>query len=74
MASMSVSSSTHTPEPRLLSPEDLAEYLGVPLATVYRWRARRTGPPGLRVGKHVRYRREVVERWLDEQADPKRAA
>lgn len=54
---------------RLLSPEDLAAYLGVSLATVYRWRARRTGPPGLRVGKNVRFRREVVERWLDEHAE-----
>lgn len=56
--------------PGLLSPEQLAEYLDIPLATVYRWRARRTGPRGMRVGRHVRYRLADVERWLEAQADP----
>ncbi|MDX3176171.1 hypothetical protein PV382_28455 [Streptomyces scabiei] len=27
----------------------------VPLETVYQWRRKRTGPPGFRIGKHVRY-------------------
>jgi predicted DNA-binding transcriptional regulator AlpA len=59
----------------LLSPEQLSEYLGgIPLATIYGWRARRTGPPGLKVGRHVRYRITDVERWLDDQADPRPAA
>lgn len=55
----------------LLSPSELATYLAVPLATVYRWRSRREGPVGLRVGKHVRYRVDDVERWLDLQRDPR---
>ena len=55
--------------PRLLSPVELAEYLGVPLATVYRWRSRRDGPAGIRVGRHVRYRLADVERWLDQHHD-----
>ncbi|WP_437114286.1 helix-turn-helix transcriptional regulator [Streptomyces canus] len=25
------------------------------LETVYQWRKKRTGPPGFRIGKHVRY-------------------
>jgi len=54
---------------RLLSPYEVAVYLGVPLATVYGWRSRREGPLGIRVGKHVRYRVADVERWLDEQRD-----
>ena len=58
----------------LLSPEQLAEYLGVPLATVYRWRARKTGPRGLRVGRHVRYRWADVQAWLDRQSDSLPAA
>jgi excisionase family DNA binding protein len=58
-------------ERRLLSPEELASYLGVPLATVYRWRSRREGPPGIRVGRHVRYRQKDVERWLDERLEPR---
>jgi excisionase family DNA binding protein len=56
-------------ERRLLSPEELASYLGVPLATVYRWRSRREGPLGMRVGRHVRYRLKDVERWLDERLE-----
>ena len=41
--------------PRLLSPIELADYLGVPLATVYHWRAHHGGPIGIRVGRHIRY-------------------
>ena len=51
------------------STEGLARYLGVPAATVKAWRYKGTGPRGLRVGKHIRYRRTDVERWLDSQAD-----
>lgn len=54
----------------LLSPQRLANYLGVPLATVYRWRCEGTGPRGIKVGKHVRYRQRDVEAWLDTRSDP----
>jgi len=54
---------------RLLRPDELAALLGIPLATIYRWRSRGDGPCGIRVGRHVRYRTEDVERWLDEQRD-----
>lgn len=40
---------------RYLTPDDLAEIFEVPIETVYQWRRKRTGPPGFRVGKHVRY-------------------
>lgn len=52
---------------RLWSPRDLAEYLQVPLGTVYRWNSMGGGPPVLRVGRHVRYRPADVERWLVER-------
>lgn len=58
---------------RLLSPEQLATFLGVPLATVYRWRTRGGGPRGIRVGRHVRYRLSDVESWLEDHADPEPA-
>jgi len=48
----------------LLSAQQLADYLGVPVATIYTWRYRREGPPGFRAGKHLRYRRHDVERWI----------
>ena len=53
----------------LLGPQEVADYLGVPIRTVYAWRHRGTGPRGFRVGRHVRYRREDVDAWLEEQAD-----
>lgn len=50
--------------------EQLAEFLGVPVRTIYAWRYKRKGPPALRVGKHVRFRPADVERWLaDRGAD-----
>lgn len=57
-----------------LSPEELAEYLDIPTGTVYRWRQHSLGPRGLRIGRHVRYRRSEVEAWLERQADPRDAA
>lgn len=53
----------------LLSTKELAEYLAVPVQTIYAWRARGDGPRGFRVGRHVRFRAEDVEAWLDRQAD-----
>jgi len=52
---------------RLLSVEDLAEYLGVPVATLYAWRYHRQGPPGFRVGRHVRYRWADIEEWISDR-------
>ena len=50
---------------RLLSVEDLANYLHVPIATIYAWRHQRQGPPGFRVGRHLRYRRSDIGQWSD---------
>ncbi len=52
---------------RHLSPEQVAEREGVPVATVYQWRSRRTGPPGFKVGRHVRYRLADVIAWEERQ-------
>jgi excisionase family DNA binding protein len=52
---------------RLLTVDELAEYLGVPVAIIYAWRYRREGPPGFRVGKHVRYRWRDVQEWIQGQ-------
>jgi excisionase family DNA binding protein len=49
--------------------EDLAEYLGIPEATVYKQRSEGTGPPGYRIGKHVRWKRSEVEAWLEKHKD-----
>jgi excisionase family DNA binding protein len=49
---------------RLLSAQELANYLEVPVKTIYTWRHRNTGPRGFRVGKHLRFRWRDVEAWL----------
>jgi len=48
---------------RLLTVEDL----GVPVATLYTWRYHREGPPGFRVGRHVRYRWGDIEEWISDR-------
>jgi excisionase family DNA binding protein len=53
----------------LLSPEELAALLGVPLPTIYRWRTRHQGPLGFRIGRHVRYRLDDVHEWLESRRD-----
>jgi excisionase family DNA binding protein len=52
---------------RLLTVDDLANQLNVPVATIYAWRYRRQGPPGFRVGKHLRYRHGDVEKWVNDK-------
>jgi excisionase family DNA binding protein len=49
---------------RLLSAQELADYLEVPVKTIYTWRHRNTGPRGFRVGRHLRFRWCDVESWL----------
>ena len=57
----------------LYSPEQLAQRLGIPVATLYRWNYLGTGPLPLRVGRHVRYRPNDVNDWLEERAVEARA-
>jgi excisionase family DNA binding protein len=53
---------------RLATVEEVSEYLGVPVPTLYQWRAKGTGPRGSKVGRWVRYRWDDVEQWLDDQS------
>jgi excisionase family DNA binding protein len=54
---------------RYLTPSDLAELLAVPVATIYRWRYQRMGPPGFRVGKHLRFDPKAVRDWINTLGD-----
>ncbi len=53
----------------MLTPQELAAFLAVPVATVYRWNSEGTGPRRVRVGKHVRFRRADVDSWIEQQLD-----
>lgn len=48
--------------------EEVSAYLGIPVATLYQWRYRSTGPRASKVGRHLRYRWTDVEKWLDDQS------
>ena len=52
---------------------EVAEYLRVPLKSLYAWRYTHDGPPSARVGKYLRYRRTDVDDWLDAQTRLSRA-
>jgi predicted DNA-binding transcriptional regulator AlpA len=39
----------------------------VPVNTLYQWRTKGYGPTGRRIGKHVRYRPEDVDTWVEQQ-------
>ena len=49
---------------KLFTPAEVAEDLGIPISTLYRWRYERKGPPAFRVGRHLRYRESDLEAWL----------
>jgi excisionase family DNA binding protein len=48
----------------LLTEQDAAELLQVPLSTLRRWHREGKGPPCLQIGRQVRYRQVAVQRWL----------
>lgn len=51
----------------LLSADQVADFLGIPLATLYQWRHKGAGPEAYRIGRHLRYEPAAVRAWLDEQ-------
>lgn len=53
---------------RLWSVNDTADFLGVPVGTLYQWRTRGQGPRAFRVGRHLRYDPADIRQWLNEQA------
>ncbi|MFB8753196.1 helix-turn-helix transcriptional regulator [Streptomyces parvulus] len=59
---------------RYLTPDDIADMFGVPLETVYQWRRKRTGPPGFRIGKHVRYDPSDVRAYVSQRKSARQSA
>ncbi|MEU3068164.1 helix-turn-helix domain-containing protein [Streptomyces sp. NPDC006906] len=57
-----------------LVPGEITALLTVPLETVYAWRKERTGPPGFRVGKHLRYDPGAVHAWINALTEAEHAA
>ena len=63
---------THRPEEgqavnkidRLWGVQDVAEFLGVPVTTLYQWRHHGIGPRSRRVGRYIRYDPDDVQEWF----------
>ena len=54
-------------ERKLWCIDDVAEYLGVPVQTIYGWRPKGYGPPPIKVGKHLRWIPATVVAWAKQQ-------
>ena len=52
----------------LMTIKEVATLVRVPDATLRYWRHLGTGPRGFRIGRSVRYWRNDVVHWLDEQS------
>ena len=51
----------------ILTIDELAAYLKIPKATLYKL-AQESKIPGQKVGRHWRFRKETIDRWLDQEA------
>jgi excisionase family DNA binding protein len=54
---------------RLLSVEELSDYLGVPVRTLYDWRVDGRGPKALHAGRVLRYPESAVRSWIEANLD-----
>jgi excisionase family DNA binding protein len=54
---------------RLWTVRDVADYLGVPVRTLYDWLCRDYGPRARKVGRYLRYEPSEVQRWFDSLND-----
>ncbi len=52
------------PSPEIMTIEDVAAFLRIPLSSVYRL-AHAGKIPGQKIGRHWRFRRQTLERWMD---------
>ena len=50
----------------LMTIEEVAEYLRMKPQTIYRW-AQDKRIPAAKLGKEWRFRRKIIDAWLDEQ-------
>jgi predicted DNA-binding transcriptional regulator AlpA len=58
----------------LIDEKQLCADLGISSVTATKWRAKAAGPPFIKVGRLVRYRRADVEAWLASRTVGRRSA
>ncbi len=54
------------PDNEILTIEDVAAYLRLTPQTIYKW-AQEKRIPAAKLGKEWRFRKSILDRWLDEQ-------
>jgi excisionase family DNA binding protein len=64
---MPETSSPQTAVPPMMNVEEVADYLRVAPATIYRL-AQQGKIPGAKVGRSWRFSKERIDRWLEEQS------
>ncbi|MFD7064388.1 helix-turn-helix transcriptional regulator [Streptomyces sp. NPDC059906] len=62
---VSLPQANHQQHRKLATAQDIADYCGVPIGTVYQWSSRGGGPKLIKVGRHLRARWDDIEQWLD---------
>ncbi len=55
--------------PDIMTIEETSRYLRIPLSSLYRL-AQSGKMPCRKVGRHWRFRREAIDRWLEEKPSP----
>ena len=61
-----MSGANHPPDHEILTLEEVAHYLRLKPQTIYKW-AQEKRIPAVKLGKEWRFRRIILDRWLDEQ-------
>ncbi len=49
----------------LMSIDELASCLGIPVTTIYDWRVSGKGPCAIRVGRHLKFAVSDVHDWIE---------
>ncbi|RJT81964.1 DNA-binding protein [Arthrobacter cheniae] len=52
-----------------LSPQQIANELGITVRTYYEWRTKGKAPRALRIGKHLRTSRADFDSWIEERRE-----
>jgi excisionase family DNA binding protein len=66
-ANESVRPTESTPsDGEILTIEEVASYLRLKTQTIYRW-AQGSRIPAVKLGKEWRFRKSIIDRWLEEQ-------
>lgn len=54
--------------PEFMTIEEVSEYLRVPISSLYKL-AQQGKIPASKVGRHWRFRREFIDRWINDQIE-----